>query len=52
MKPKQYGALRLRSRLGQGDETLAGLDATKSFGVFKPIHAEWRAEATASLQDH
>ena len=43
--PRAYGALSLRARLGQAQETLTGLDSGQTFGVFKPIHAEWRAEA-------
>ena len=49
MKPGAYGQLRLQARLGQAQQTLDGLDATKSFGVMRPIHAEWRRDAQASL---
>ena len=47
MKPKQYGYLRLLARLGRGNATLEGLKKKRSFGVMKPIHAEWRAAAAA-----
>ena len=49
--PTAYGADRLRARLGQAEETLKGLDTGTTFGVFKPIHAEWRVEATSKLKD-
>jgi len=49
MKPRAYGRLRLQARLGRAQETLDGLDATKSFGVMGPIHAEWRRDAPAKL---
>lgn len=49
MKPNAYGRLRLQARLGRAQETLDGIRATKSFGVFRPIHAEWRREAAAKL---
>lgn len=52
MKPRAYGALRLRARLGQAVTTLTNLDKTRSIGVMKPIHKEWRAEATAAMQNH
>ncbi len=51
LKLGDYGALRLQARLGRAEATLAGLDAGKSFGVMKPIHSEWRVEATSKLQD-
>lgn len=49
--PEAYGALTLRARLGQAQETLTGLDNGQTFGVFKPIHAEWRTEATTKMMD-
>ncbi len=51
MKPKQYGALRLTARLGRAKETLTGLDRSQTFGVMRPIHAQWRREASAGMQD-
>ena len=49
MKPRQYGRLRLHARLGQGQATLDGLQKSRSIGVMKPIHADWRKAATAKL---
>ena len=49
MKPGAYGWLRLQARLGRARQTLDGLDSTKTFGVMRPIHAEWRSDATARL---
>jgi len=49
MKPKAYGVLRLKARLGRAQETLDGLDAARTIGVMRPIHAEWRKDATAGL---
>ena len=49
MKPRAYGRLRMQARLGRAQQTLDGLDATKTIGVMRPIHAEWRRDAQASL---
>ena len=51
MKPDAYGRLRLQARLGRAQETLDGLKASKSYGVFRPIHAEWRRDAAAKLSE-
>lgn len=49
MKPDAYGRLRLQARLGRARETLDGLRATRTIGVFRPIHAEWRRDASEKL---
>lgn len=49
MKPRAYGRLRLHARLGLAKQVLEGLGATRSFGVMRPIHADWRADAAAKL---
>lgn len=51
MKPDAYGRLRLQARLGRAQETLDGLKTSKSYGVFRPIHAEWRRDAAAKLSE-
>ena len=51
MKPNAYGRIRLLARLGRAQETLDGLAATKTFGVMRPIHADWRKAAPAKLQE-
>jgi hypothetical protein len=47
MKPGAYGVLRSLARLGRAKETLEGLEKAKTFGVMRPIHAEWRVDAKA-----
>ena len=49
MKPKAYGRLRLQARLGDAQATLSDLVTTKTFGVMRPIHAEWRKDAQWKL---
>lgn len=49
MKPSDYGYLRSLAVCGDAKATLAKLESTKTFGVFRPIHKEWRAEAQAKL---
>ncbi len=49
MKPGAYGQVRLLSRLGRAQATLDGLKKKKTFGVMRPIHAEWRKDAAARL---
>jgi len=49
MKPRQYGLLRLQAVCGDAEAVLATLETTKTFGVFRPIHAEWRTEAKAKI---
>lgn len=49
MKPSDYGYLRLLAVCGDAKATLAKLASTKTLGVFRPIHEEWRAEARAKL---
>jgi hypothetical protein len=49
LKPGAYGHLRLQAVRGDAQVVLNGLAATKTFGVFRPIHAEWRTEAKAKL---
>lgn len=44
-KPDAYDAPRLTAFLGDPKATLRILENTKTFGVFRPIHAEWRRDA-------
>ena len=46
LKPDDYGYLRLQAVRGDAPAVLHGLETGKTFGVFRPIHAEWRAQAT------
>jgi hypothetical protein len=48
-KPGAYGYLRLQAVCGDASAVLAGLETSKTFGVMRPIHAEWRTEAKAKL---
>ena len=48
-EPGAYGRLRLQARLGKAQVTLDGLDTTKTFGVMRPIHSDWRRDAAAKL---
>ena len=50
MKPDDYDRLRCLAVCGEASATLDALAATKSFGVFRPIHAEWRASAEQRLR--
>ena len=50
MKPDDYDRLRCLAVCGEARATLDALDATKSFGVFRPIHAAWRAAAKQRLR--
>jgi hypothetical protein len=47
MQPRDYGYLRLQAVCGDAEGVLATMETTKTYGVFRPIHAEWREEAAA-----
>ena len=42
-----YRRLRLLAQIGDADGVLKALEATKSLGVMRPFHEEWRREAKA-----
>jgi hypothetical protein len=48
-KKKSYDAVRLYAQIGDAEQTLKLLKETTSFPVIRPIHAAWRAKATAKL---
>lgn len=49
MDEGEYGLAKELARLGEAKRLLDVLATTKSFGVMKPIHAEWRKNARAKL---
>lgn len=49
LKPGAYGYVRLQAVCGEAQIVLTTLDSTKTFGVMRPIHTEWRSEAQAKL---
>ena len=50
MNPSDYGYLRCLAACGEAQATLDALAKEKSFGVFRPIHAEWRRDAQQKLR--
>lgn len=49
MGPADYGYLRCLAICGDAQGTLDALASDRSFGVFLPIHAEWRSDAERKL---
>lgn len=49
MEPDDYGHLRLESVCGNAQAVVTAMKTTKTYGVFRPIHAEWRSEAAAKV---
>lgn len=50
MEPDDYGYVRFLAACGEAQATLDALAKEKSYGVFRPIHAEWRRDAQQKLQ--
>ena len=50
MEPDDYGYAMFLAVCGEAQATLDALAKQKSFGVFRPIHAEWRRDAQQKLR--
>ena len=50
LEPDAYGYVRLEAVCGHAQAVVTAMKTAKSFGVFRPIHAEWRAESMAKLE--
>ena len=50
LKPTAYARPQLLAVVGDAKGLLQAMETTKSYGVFRPIHAEWRREAEAKAK--